>query len=227
MSKVTSPANKGLRTREFILERAVGVASVAGLEGLSIGRLANDLELSKSGLFAHFGSKEELQLATVGAAREIFIDRVVRSAQEHELGLAQLVALCDGYLDYSAARVFPGGCFFFAATAEFGGQGGPVRDEVIKQMREWVNLLARNCDEAVSRSELAAGAEVSALTFQLNAYLTTANWLSVSLDDPQAYASARDSIGAQLIAAGADPKSLRPLNRRARRDSVGKPKRSR
>jgi AcrR family transcriptional regulator len=77
MSKVTSPASKGLRTREAIRERAVGVASVAGLEGLSVGGLARDLELSKSGLFAHFGSKEELQLARAGAAREIFVDRAV------------------------------------------------------------------------------------------------------------------------------------------------------
>ena len=114
---------RGDRTRRAILRAAVNIASVEGLEGLSIGRLATELNMSKSGLFAHFGSKEELQISTVRAAAAIFVQRVVRPAQEeHEPGLARLRVMLDIWLDYMEAGIFAGGCFFAAATAEMDGR---------------------------------------------------------------------------------------------------------
>src|SRR5215217_6715076 len=119
MSQATTKPRKPRRTREAILERAVDLASLQGLEGLSIGRLASDVEMSKSGLFAHFGSKQDLQLAAVDAAAQRFIDAVVRPALGSEQGEPRLRALVHGYLDYLEAQVFPGGCFWAAAAIEF------------------------------------------------------------------------------------------------------------
>src|SRR5829696_9305738 len=123
-SEVARPAAKarkahGERTRQSILEAAVDIASAEGLEGLTIGRLAAELGMSKSGLFAHFGSKEELQISTVRAAAAIFVHRVVRAAEEnYEPGIARLKAMLDSWLDYMERGTFAGGCFFAAATVE-------------------------------------------------------------------------------------------------------------
>jgi AcrR family transcriptional regulator len=121
---------RGDRTRQAILEAAVDIASAEGLEGLTIGRLASELSMSKSGLFAHFGSKEELQLATVEAARDIFIREVIRPSFTAAKGLTRLWKLCDVWLAYVRGEVFRGGCFFAAAAAEFDGRPGPVRDRL-------------------------------------------------------------------------------------------------
>jgi AcrR family transcriptional regulator len=110
---------RGRRTRESILDAAVDLASVEGLDGLTIGRLASALGMSKSGLFAHFGSKEELQLATIEAASEIYIREVIAPARDAERGLPRLVALMDHWLDYLRREVFKGGCFFDAARSEY------------------------------------------------------------------------------------------------------------
>ena len=122
---------RGDRTRRAILTTAVNVASVEGLEGLTIGRLATELEMSKSGLFAHFGSKEELQVSTVRAAAAIFVHRVIRDAEERfEPGIARLQAVLDSWIGYMERGTFAGGCFFAAATIEMDGRPGPVRDAV-------------------------------------------------------------------------------------------------
>ncbi|HYG82824.1 MAG TPA: TetR/AcrR family transcriptional regulator, partial [Pyrinomonadaceae bacterium] len=148
--RVVSTGRKaqGERTRQAILEAAVHLASAEGLEGLTIGRLASELSMSKSGLFAHFGSKEELQLATVEAAREVFIEAVIGPAFEAEKGLARLWRLCDIWLEYVRREVFSGGCFFAAAAAEFDGRPGPVRDRVAGIMKEWLAALRRSVAEA-------------------------------------------------------------------------------
>src|SRR5262245_53746989 len=108
-------AARGEKTRQDILLAAVHIASAEGLEGLTIGRLADDLRLSKSGLFAHFGSKEELQLAVIGKARDIFVQEVVEPAYKSERGLVRLLAMMDCWLDYVGRNVFRGGCFFMAS----------------------------------------------------------------------------------------------------------------
>src|SRR5215218_2519982 len=167
---------RGDRTRRAILTTAVNVASVEGLEGLTIGRLAAELEMSKSGLFAHFGSKEELQISTVRAAAAIFVHRVVRGAEEsHEPGIARLKAMLDSWLDYMERGTFAGGCFFAAATVEMDGRPGPVRDAVANQMTSWAGLLAEYAREAVARGELLDDTDPEQLAFELDALGTAVN----------------------------------------------------
>jgi AcrR family transcriptional regulator len=161
---------RGDRTRRAILTTAVNVASVEGLEGLSIGRLATELEMSKSGLFAHFGSKEELQIATVRAAAAIFAHRVIVPAQERfEPGIARLQGTVDEWLDYMERGIFAGGCFFAAATIEMDGRPGPVRDSVAQQMTRWGGLLADYAREAIERGELREDTDPEQLAFELDA----------------------------------------------------------
>ena len=120
----------GARTKAAILQGAARLASVEGLEGLTIGGLAANLSMSKSGLYAHFGSKVELQLATIDEAARVFYAEVVSPALAAEPGRRQLLALCDAYLAYLRRRTFPGGCFFAAAALEMGSRPGPVRDRI-------------------------------------------------------------------------------------------------
>jgi AcrR family transcriptional regulator len=161
---------RGDRTRRAILATAVNVASVEGLEGLSIGRLATELDMSKSGLFAHFGSKEELQISTVRAAAAIFVQRVVRPAEERfEPGIARLRAALDAWLDYMERGTFAGGCFFAAATIEMDGRPGPVRDAVATQMSSWAGLLTDYSRAAIERGELRADTDPEQLAFELDA----------------------------------------------------------
>jgi AcrR family transcriptional regulator len=167
---------RGDRTRRAILAAAVDLASVEGLEGLSIGRLASELGMSKSGLFAHFGSKEELQIATVRAAAAIFVARVIRGAvEEHEPGIVRLRMLLDRWLDYIERGTFAGGCFFAAARAEMDGRPGPVRDALASQMTSWANLVADYARDAIARGELRADADAEQLAFELDALGTAAN----------------------------------------------------
>jgi AcrR family transcriptional regulator len=167
---------RGDRTRRAILATAVDLASVEGLEGLSIGRLAGELDMSKSGLFAHFGSKEELQIATVRAAAAIFVHRVIRGAvEEHEPGIVRLQMLLDRWLDYLERGAFAGGCFFAAARAEMDGRPGPVRDALASQMASWAGLLAQYARDAVARGELRPDADPEQLAFELDALGTAAN----------------------------------------------------
>jgi AcrR family transcriptional regulator len=184
----------GERTRQAILEAAVDIASEEGLEGLTIGRLAAELSMSKSGLFAHFGAKEELQLATVEAAREVFVREVIRPAFESPKGLARLWSLCDVWLGYVRREVFRGGCFFAAAAAEFDGRPGAVRDRVAAIMKEWLGLLGRSVAEAQTEGQLDPSADPAQLTFELNALEMGANWAYQLHGDRQAFARARAAM---------------------------------
>jgi AcrR family transcriptional regulator len=181
------PPATATRTRDAILERAVDLASVEGLEGLTIGRLATELGMSKSGLFGHFGSKEELQLATVREAADRFVAEVVQPALAEEEGLPRLRALCDRYVDYLERSVFSGGCFFAAATAEFDDRPGPVRDAVRTGVAAWLGLLERN----------AAGAgldDPKQVAFELHALALGANAGARLFGDERAVARARTAI---------------------------------
>ncbi|HEV2705720.1 MAG TPA: TetR/AcrR family transcriptional regulator [Pyrinomonadaceae bacterium] len=181
----------GERTRQAILEVAVDIASAEGLEGLSIGRLAAALSMSKSGLFAHFGSKEELQLAAVEAARSVFIREVISPAFEAEKGLPRLWQLCEVWLEYVRRKVFRGGCFFAAAAAEFDGRPGVVRDRIAEIMREWLSMLKRSVAEAQEAGQLDKAADPAQLAFELNALEMGANWAFQLHGDRQAFARAR------------------------------------
>lgn len=185
---------KGKRTREAILSFAASLASVEGLEGLTIGRLAAEMEMSKSGLFRHFGSKEELQLAVVDTARQVFIDEVVTPARQASPGLARLWALCDAWLVYVEREVFPGGCFFMAAAAEFDNRPGPVRDDIARNMQEWLSYLERAARRAQEQGEINPEADPAQIAFELHAFYLGANWAEQLFGDKQATARARKAI---------------------------------
>jgi AcrR family transcriptional regulator len=179
----------------------MAIASVEGLEGLSIGRIATELGLSKSGVFALFGSKEELQLATVRAARAVFVDRIARPAEEMPPGVAQVRRLCEGYLRYSRDRVFPGGCFFTVVAAEFSARSGPVRDAVASARTEWIGYMRDMLEAARLTGELRADVDVPQLAFELAALLEMANSDSALHGDDTGYARAATAISARLTAA--------------------------
>ncbi|HZW91673.1 MAG TPA: TetR/AcrR family transcriptional regulator [Candidatus Eremiobacteraceae bacterium] len=184
---------RGLRTRRAILRKAVNIASVEGLEGLTIGKLASELRISKSGLFAHFGSKEDLQCAVVDAAREIFVDVVVRPAYQFQ-GLKRLRALCENWLAYGQQRVFPGGCFFSAASLEFDDRPGRVRDQIVGLMQRWLGNLEQAARDAQSAGEISKDADVRQLAFEIQALAMGANWSSRLFRDPGVYDSVRTAI---------------------------------
>ena len=185
---------RGDRTRQGILEIAVDLGSREGLEALTFGRLASDAAVSKSGLFAHFGSKENLQLATVEAAREVFIAEVVDVATQVEPGLPRLRATLEAWLSYFRRDVFPGGCFFQAASLEFDGRPGPVQDRVIEIMREWLALL-----EALARAAGPSAVSPEQLAFELNAIGMATNWQRQLLGDDRAGERAAEAFD-RLIA---------------------------
>jgi AcrR family transcriptional regulator len=167
---------RGRRTRESILGTAVDLASVEGLEGLTIGRLAAELGMSKSGLFAHFGSKEELQLATIAAARETFIAEVITPAWKAERGLPRLSALVDAVLDYMRREVFRGGCFFDAVRAEYDSRRpGPVRDAILEQFADWSDTLANVVRAAQRAGHIDPGADPEQVAFEVDALCSAAN----------------------------------------------------
>ena len=196
---VSRSDGKGAETRATILARAVDLASVEGLEGLTIGQLAGELEMSKSGLFAHFGSKEELQIATVRAAAAIFVQRVIRDAEErYEPGLARLHAMLDRWLYYMRPGTFAGGCFFAAATVEMDGRPGPVRDAVAAQMTRWAELLAEYARTAIERGELAADTDPRQLAFELDALGTAVNSGWQLHEDEAVFTRGRRAIARRL-----------------------------
>ncbi len=190
----TGRGAKGERTRLTILEAAVDLASVEGLEGLTIGRLATELSMSKSGLFAHFGSKEELQLATVEAARSVFIHEVIGPAFKAERGLPRLWKLCDIWLAHVQRGVFRGGCFFAAAAAEFDSRPGPVRDRIAAIMKEWLETLRFAIVEAQSAGQLDPQVDPTQLAFEFNSLELGANWAFQLYGDRQAFARAREAM---------------------------------
>ena len=185
---------QGEGTRKAILEAAVHIASAEGLEGLTIGRLAAELSMSKSGLFAHFGSKEDLQVATVEAARSIFIREVIRPSFEGKHGLLDLWHLCDTWLSYVESGVFRGGCFFAAVAAEFDSRPGAVRDRIAEIMKEWLATLRRAVADAQAAGELKNEVDPVQMAFEFNALELGANWAFQLYGDKQAFARAREAI---------------------------------
>jgi AcrR family transcriptional regulator len=173
--------------KEAILERAVAVASEEGLEGLTIGRLSSELGLSKSGLFGHFGSKEELQLAAVDAASAIFFDEVVKPALKEPEGAPRLRAYCDGWVGYLEREVFSGGCFFAAASAEFDGRPGAVRDRLREGQGAWLDELAKQASSAGLD-------DADQFVFEVYSLVQGANARYQLYDDPDAFARARRAI---------------------------------
>jgi AcrR family transcriptional regulator len=180
--------------RDEILAHAVQLASVEGLESLTIGRLAEALSMSKSGLFGHFGSKQGLQLAVLERAAEVFGERVRKVGRRFPAGLERLLALVEAWLVYVEERDFEGGCFFAAASAEFDGRPGPVRDALARLARAWIAALEAEIQKARARGELGSDTDVGQLVFELHAAVQEANWSFQLFGNAQALAHARHAI---------------------------------
>jgi AcrR family transcriptional regulator len=162
-------------SRAQTLAAAVEVASVVGLEGLTIGRLADELGMSKSGLVGRFGSKEQLQLAALDQAADIFRRTVYEPASAAAPGLARLRAICDAWVAYLRRPPFPGGCFLTTAMVEFDARPGPVHDRVKQVMRRWLHVLEQDAATAIERGELPADTDPKDVAFTLNALAVGAN----------------------------------------------------
>lgn len=192
---------RGEQTRRLILKHAMDIASVEGLEGLSIGRLATDLGISKSGLFAHFGSKEELQFATVEASREVFREHVVEPARIAPPGAARVRALLDCWIDYAERRTFPGGCIIYSIAAEFDARPGRIRDAIATARSDWRAYLERTIKIAVDLGELPDATDVPQLAFELDSFVWYAIGATVLHDSPEPLQRARAALSDRLAQA--------------------------
>jgi AcrR family transcriptional regulator len=197
-STTRRPRSDGVRTRGAILKGATELATLEGLEGLSIGRLADHIGMSKSGLYAHFGSKEELQLATIEEAQAIFEREVVAPMLEQPEGVARVLGFADAYLSYLQRHVFPGGCFFASANTELDTHEGQVRDKLRALMAEGLAALADMIRDAQARGEVDANADADQLAFEIDALLHGANAGFVMFDSEEPLERARRAIRARL-----------------------------
>lgn len=198
----------------MILAHAIDTASVDGLEGLTIGRLADAAGHSKSGVATLFGSKEQLQLATVAAARDVFIDRVVAPARARsERGLSRLCALISSWLEYSDDRVFRGGCFFAATSVEYDARPGPVRDAVVAASSEWEDYVTISIEYAMAAGELPGLDDARQLTFEIVSFLEAANTRSLLYASVEPYDRAATALRARLLGLGGDPGLVAQISR--------------
>ena len=205
---------KGEKTRQEILQAAVHIASAEGLEGLTIGRLADELRMSKSGLFAHFGSKEELQLAVVAKARDIFVREVVDPAFKRERGLVRLLAMLDEWLAHIGRSVFRGGCFFMASAIEFDSRPGQVRDLIAELSRSWLDAIENEARYSQTLGQLDSRVDTAQLAFELHALVDGANWYYNLFQDKSAFGRARHGI-LDRLRQGATPSRLRLLGEKS------------
>jgi AcrR family transcriptional regulator len=181
-------------TRTAVTRAAVDRASVEGLEGLTIGGLADQVEMRKSSVFSLFGSKQGLQLATLDSAVEQFTDEVWGPAADRPPGLARLLALCDSWLAYHEREAMPGGCFLTTATIEYDARPGPLRDAVARTMKRWLGVLEREAAAAIEAGELPPGTDPADVAFELNALAAAASYGFQLWRDPEVFARARRSM---------------------------------
>lgn len=198
---------KGEQTRGMILRRAADIASVEGLEGLSIGRLAGELNISKSGVFTHFGAKEVLQLATVRVAVDVYREYVIKPALTAPEGLRRVWALMEAWLAYQRDPVFPGGCFFYSTAAEFDARPGRVHDAIAHAQRDWLDFIERCLAQAQELGELDGGddgIDLAQLAFELDAVGRTGGANALLYGDSESFARGRRAILARLRALATD-----------------------
>ncbi|GAB2538211.1 TetR/AcrR family transcriptional regulator [Nocardia heshunensis] len=191
---------KGARARATIARHAAEVASVEGLTGLSLGRLAGDLGVSKSGVATLFGTKEKLQLAAVQSAREMFIDIVIRPAYDRERGMPRLRAIVENWFVYIGEPMLPGGCFRGQSVPEFDSRPGPVRDALAADRDDWFSVLEKEIGRAQEQGYL-PGADPHAVAFQLDAIVSAAN-TATRMGDETALTLARTLVDSLLAAKG-------------------------
>ncbi|MEE8537884.1 MAG: TetR/AcrR family transcriptional regulator [Acidobacteriota bacterium] len=215
---------RGESSRQMILERALDLSSCEGLEGLTIGRLAQDLDMSKSGLFAHFGSKEALQLATVEAAARKFKEEVLGSVADTEPGLRRLVAGLEAWISHIEESDYTGGCFFVAAAAEFDDRPGPVRDRIAELSGSWLEWIEKEAHLSRRLGQLEPGADTKQLVFELHAFVQEANWARQLLGKKEAFSRSRLAVRERLSRA-ATTEGSRILTTSKRRKVVKQPTR--
>lgn len=191
----------GERSRAAILHEAARLATVEGIDGLSIGRLAEAVGMSKSGLFAHFGSKEELQLATIEAAGEVFAEHVLAPAAGAGSGLERLQRLIDGFLRHVEDNVFPGGCFFASVASELDTHPGPVRDRAVQVTSDWLVGLEQAVSEAQAEGAIDPTLDAAQLAFEIDAFLLLANAQYVITREALPFERARRAVERRLAAA--------------------------
>jgi AcrR family transcriptional regulator len=193
-----------MRTRQAILAHAARVGSAEGMAAVSLQRLASDLGMSKSGLFAHFGSKDELHMATIDAAAQIFTEEVIRPALVVPRGVGRVWALCASWLSYVERGVFPGGCFFWAVAEEYDSRrAGPIRDSVLQKKNYWSYTLQRAAREAQEIGEIDASVDPVQLAWELDSLLGGANSGFKGDDGPLALERGRRAIRDRLTRAAA------------------------
>jgi AcrR family transcriptional regulator len=196
---------RGLRTRTAVLDAAVSLATSRGLDGLSLGQLAEQLGVSKSGLFAHWRSKEDLQLATVERAREQWVEQIVLPALGAPRGVRRLWALHEKRIEFYAARVLPGGCFFANAGFEYNERTGAVHDLLVVALDDWAKLLERLVAEAAGAGQLDPAADVPQLAFEIDAAGVAMVYKSRLFDPAIAYQQSRSAVLTRLRALCPDP----------------------
>lgn len=187
--------SKGDETRDAILTEATTVASKVGLTGMTIGQLASHTGMSKSGLYAHFASKESLQIEILRHSREQFVDRVIRPALRAPRGVTRLRTLFEAWLAWSEAFE-EGGCLFVAASSELDDQPGPVRDALVRDERDWLELISTIASTAVSEGEFRDDVDVDQIAYELHAITLGHQHASRLMQDPRALERARRAFDA-------------------------------
>lgn len=186
---------KGEATRAAILDKAFDLARSAGVEGLSIGRLATEMSLSKSGLFAHFGSKEALQVAVIEHAREQFVQRVIAPGLKAPRGEARLRALFEKWTAWGAE---PGGCIFMALSAELDDRPGPARDALANALRDLLDVLATTTKVAIDEKQFRSDVDPQQVAFEMYGIMAAAHAAARLVGDPKAGARTRRALDALI-----------------------------
>ncbi len=174
----------GERTHAAILDAAMRLASIEGIHGLTIGRLASDLGISRSGVFAHFRSRQRLQQETLIAARQVIAREVVQPAMSVPPGLTRVRTLVDSFFSYVERGVFPGGCIFASMLADVDARPGLIKEEVAQDFREWRAMIVECLEQAQATGELDGTADVAQLAFEIDAVLEYSNYMFMLLGDP-------------------------------------------
>lgn len=190
--------SKGQQTRTAILDEAVGIASRVGFNALTIGQLAESTGMSKSGLFAHFKSKEALQLATLERGRERFTDLVIRPTLAAPRGIARVRALVDHWLVWET-EALEGGCLFVTGSIEYDDQPGPMRDALVRNQQDWAEFIATVAGTAVREGDFRADLDTAQFAFSLQGLMYAFHHTARLLRDPKALEHTRHGVE-QLLA---------------------------
>lgn len=193
-SSARKPRADGVASRNVILNAAARLATTRGLEGLSIGDLAEHIGMSKSGLYAHFKSKEELELATIETAAELFQSDVIDRVPESLRGLARVSALTDAFLQHLERRIFPGGCFFATVAAQLAPHPGRTRDRVMQVQAAWVEQFTSALGQGREAGEIPRDSDLEQLAFEITAMMLRANFAWILTEDKRVLDQARVGV---------------------------------